>query len=200
MSNPGILSWHVHIIYRIDLQEQLDTALSLRNLSAEVFQEYLGSDPECPGRYDWGRLCLIDDHDFVNESGPGPFPVGEWSMFVPIGYYGLVVPWFLQNHGELSMLVHPNTGFEYEDHSIWASWTGEAWPLNLAIFTEGEQTNEFGQYPGDAENPVCMPSSTVCGDVQTNTTVLCCAGLACNKANEKHSNGAPMGAAVYRCQ
>ena len=46
----------------------------------------------------------------------GPFPVGEWSIFVPVPYYALVMPWMLQHRGDFSMIVHPNTGYEYEDH------------------------------------------------------------------------------------
>jgi hypothetical protein len=42
------------------------------------------------------------------------------------------------------MLVHPNTGYEYEDHSIWAMWAGDVWPLDMSIFDKETQTNEFG--------------------------------------------------------
>lgn len=35
-------------------------------------------------------------------------------MFVPVHYYNRVVPWYLQHRGEFSVLVHPNTGCEYE--------------------------------------------------------------------------------------
>ena len=44
------------------------------------------------------------------------------------------------------MLVHPNTGYEYEDHSIWSMWAGQQWPLDMSIFEEGTQTNEFGVF------------------------------------------------------
>ena len=42
------------------------------------------------------------------------------------------------------MLLHPHSGYEYEDHSIWAMWTGEPWPLDMSIFEQQTQTNEFG--------------------------------------------------------
>ena len=42
------------------------------------------------------------------------------------------------------MLLHPNTGYEYEDHSIWAMWAGQPWPLDMSIFEQETQTNEFG--------------------------------------------------------
>lgn len=73
----------------------------------------------------------------------GPFVSGEWSIFIPLGYYPLITPWLMQNRGNLSMLLHPNTGYEYEDHSIWAMWSGQPWPLDMSIFEQGTQTNEF---------------------------------------------------------
>jgi hypothetical protein len=36
-------------------------AMKLRNLTRQQFENYLG--PDCPGRYDYGYLCMIDDHD-----------------------------------------------------------------------------------------------------------------------------------------
>ena len=65
---------------------------------------------------------MINDHDFNTTLDGGPFPSGEWSMFVPVSYYANVMPWFTQNRGEFSFLIHPNTGCEYEDHSKWTLW------------------------------------------------------------------------------
>jgi aromatic ring-cleaving dioxygenase len=48
--------------------------------------------------------------------------------------------------GNLSLLVHPNTGYEYEDHSTWAMWAGQPWPLDMSIFDKETQTNEFGVF------------------------------------------------------
>ena len=55
-----------------------------------------------------------------------------------------------------TLLVHPNTGWQYEDHSSWALWAGGSQPINLSIFEEGVQTGEFDEVPGDAANPVCL--------------------------------------------
>jgi aromatic ring-cleaving dioxygenase len=73
---------------------------------------------------------MIYDHNLTNDT-LGPFAVGEWSkyciaheshmrfsncgsgvvgMFVPVHYYGAVVPWFVSHRGNFSLLVHPNTG------------------------------------------------------------------------------------------
>eukprot|EP00300_Choanocystis_sp_HF-7_P024822 c26380_g1_i1.p1 GENE.c26380_g1_i1~~c26380_g1_i1.p1 ORF type:complete len:215 (+),score=30.26 c26380_g1_i1:44-688(+) len=174
---PAILSYHVHIIYMLTSDGQIARSSALRDKARAHFNDVLGED--CDGRYDNGRLCLIFDHKF-NETLPGaPFPVGEWSMFVPVSFYARVVPWFTQNHGEFSLLVHPNSGCEYEDHSSWALWAGDKWPLDLSIFTPGTQTNEFNATLGDGGNPICVAEFGVCGGSDLGPDAVCCAGLRC---------------------
>jgi hypothetical protein len=53
---------------------------------------------------------------------------------VPVDYYQLVVPFMTQQYGDelttqLALLVHTNTGCEYEDHSKWALWAGQKWQV-----------------------------------------------------------------------
>ncbi|CAF3428321.1 unnamed protein product [Rotaria sp. Silwood1] len=171
-------------------------ALELHKVTREQFRDYLG--PDCPGRYDYGYLCMINDHVIENTTLiGGPFVSGEWSIFLPLGYYPVIIPWLLQNRGNLSMLVHPNTGYEYEDHSIWAMWAGEQWPLDMSIFEKETQTNEFGHYPGDSDNPVCLVKGGVCGDDQLSPSALCCYDLAC-KAAEIIPNGGS-NYTIHRC-
>ena len=126
---PEILSYHVHIVFMTTSSDQLKKAIALRDLARQEFKDLLG--PDCPDRFDDGRLCLIFDHPIDQVLADGPFPVGEWSMFVPLPYYSRVVPWFVQHRGEFSFLVHPNSGCEYEDHSIWAMWAGQPWQLGM---------------------------------------------------------------------
>lgn len=180
---PSIISWHVHICYMLSA-DGIKEAMALRDRATERFRKFLGR--ECTGRFDLGRLCMIRDHDFKTVLGEGPFPAGEWSIFVPNAFYGLVVPWMLQNRGNFSLLVHPNTGYEYEDHSIWASWAGQPWPLNLApdvIGMPGERSNEHGHFPGDSKNPICVPEGGVCGEKggkNEGPIAVCCSDLACD--------------------
>jgi aromatic ring-cleaving dioxygenase len=180
---PPIISWHAHITYFLTQQSNIQGAMDLRAKTADYFAPFLGE--ECDGRYDNGVLCMINDHNFWNETlEGGPFPVGEWSIFIPVPYYSLVVPWLLQHRGAYSMVIHPNTGFEYEDHSIWASWSGIPQPLDMSIFQENTQTEDFGHWRGDDGNPTCMAATYVCGSTlpayNSTTSVLCCPGLACD--------------------
>lgn len=193
---PPILSFHIHIAYTVFHQEVIDEAMALREKTREAFQTYLG--PDCDGRYDYGYLCMISDHDFNTTLEGGPFVSGEWSMFVPIPYYQLVVPWMFQNRGDFSLIVHPNSGYEYEDHTIWAMWAGQPWPLDLTIFEQGTQTNEFGQYRGNEGNPVCLNEGAVCGDSTFGPSTICCFDLSCMEAeivSQVDSNDLT----VYRC-
>jgi aromatic ring-cleaving dioxygenase len=37
----------------------------------------------------------------------------------------------------LSVLIHPNTGCEYEDHGKWTLWGGQPWQIDMdAMDTE----------------------------------------------------------------
>lgn len=86
-------------------------------------------------------------------------------MFVPVGEVQAVLFWFTQHYKSVptaSLLLHPNTGFEYEDHSEWALWAGGAQKINLGIFKEHTQTNEFDQHAGTKENPVCLKAGSIC--------------------------------------
>jgi hypothetical protein len=58
-------------------------------------------------------------------------------MFVPVHYVQAVLFWFTQNYNKVptaSLLLHPNTGYEYEDHSTWALWANKNQDINLSIF------------------------------------------------------------------
>jgi len=158
---PPILSWHVHVVFNLN-EKVLDRALALRNKTTEHFADFLGPNPNCKARFDEGRLCMIEDHDFRKVLTVGPFPAGEWSLFVPLPHKQMVVEWMIQNRGEFDVLVHPNSGWEFHDHTVWASWTGNSWPLNTSPDVLGPpdaRSNEFNHTRGDIDNMVCIPSS-----------------------------------------
>jgi aromatic ring-cleaving dioxygenase len=189
---PPIMSYHVHITYMLTNKDQIAEATALRDVAQKEFSQLLGPDYKCAGtpadssgRYDNGKLCMIYDHEL--DITLGPFPIGEWSMFVPVHYYNRVVPWFVRHRGEFSLLVHPNTGCEYEDHGAWAQWSGDKWNMDFSIFTEGTQTESFNQTLGTLENPSCLADiGSVCAAPSSDQIglgyapqVVCCNGLAC---------------------
>lgn len=180
-SPPEILSWHVHLVYSL-YENDIKEALEIRDAAFEFLRPYLTpGQEECTARFDTGRLCMIRDHDLSEILTEGPFIAGEWSIFVPQNYLGIVWPWMNQNRGRFSALLHPNTGYMYEDHSIWGSWNGEPWPLNLypeIIGSPGEKIAEFDHKIGDDANPVCVASPGVCGVVHPSSA--CCGDSFCD--------------------
>lgn len=191
---PAILSYHVHVLYDFFSKADTRDALALRGRARQALAPYLEED--CPGRYDYGRLCFIDDHDFNSTyKDDGPFPVGEWSIFLPVPHYGLVVPWFTQHRGPFSVLVHPNTACEYEDHSDFAVWAGQPWKLNLRVLRQGQQTSEFNQTRGNPGNPTCLAAGTVCGTAADGPLVACC-GLPCVCPSQDSSGSCVCGASA----
>lgn len=75
----------------------------------------------------------------------GPFTSGQFAAFCPPATMEPVYRFFVQRRQDVSVLVHPNSGCETYDHSIWASWSGPVWPLNLDVFT--------------CNSPGCVPPS-----------------------------------------
>lgn len=73
--------------------------------------------------------------------GPHPVAMFEVNLMSP-AEFGAFVPWLAMWHGDLSVLVHPNTiepgvseaMTELKDHTQRALWMGEKIPLDLSIF------------------------------------------------------------------
>eukprot|EP01061_Rhynchopus_euleeides_P020056 TRINITY_DN327_c0_g2_i1.p1 TRINITY_DN327_c0_g2~~TRINITY_DN327_c0_g2_i1.p1 ORF type:complete len:212 (+),score=78.76 TRINITY_DN327_c0_g2_i1:84-719(+) len=80
----------------------------------------------------------------VNMVPRGPHPAGSFETWVPVEHLPQVLSFFLQQRGELSILMHPLTVHAIEDHSGRAMWLGQPWYINLeAIDEEGDPL----QYP-----------------------------------------------------
>eukprot|EP00349_Pseudokeronopsis_sp_Brazil_P001096 CAMPEP_0202965412 /NCGR_PEP_ID=MMETSP1396-20130829/9393_1 /ASSEMBLY_ACC=CAM_ASM_000872 /TAXON_ID= /ORGANISM="Pseudokeronopsis sp., Strain Brazil" /LENGTH=93 /DNA_ID=CAMNT_0049688115 /DNA_START=236 /DNA_END=520 /DNA_ORIENTATION=- len=80
------------------------------------------------------RSCMFP----VDEEAAGPFPTSNWAVYVLPEHVHEMTWWMHQRRGDLSLLIHPNTGCEIEDHSIWALWGGAPWPLDLSVMSHDE--------------------------------------------------------------
>jgi len=62
----------------------------------------------------------------------GPHPTGmfEVDTFNP-HQTGALFSWLAVNRGPCSILIHPNTGDTYKDHTELEIWMGRPWPLNV---------------------------------------------------------------------
>ncbi len=102
-----IFHYHVHVYYDLASRER---ALILREQINERFQVEIGR--------------LFDQ------------PVGPhtWAQY-EIGVFGdelaRFLPWLMLNHQGLSIMLHPNTDLEREDHASSAMWLGQPVPILL---------------------------------------------------------------------
>jgi hypothetical protein len=84
----------------------------------------------------------------------GPFPVPQWAAFVPFDRFVDVSLWIMQNRGALDVFIHPNTGFERNDHEDWGIWAGKPWKLDLSA-------PEFSVQLGKVYNESCRDDDPV---------------------------------------
>ncbi|KAI8481903.1 hypothetical protein Bbelb_403480 [Branchiostoma belcheri] len=129
---PPFLSYHIHCMFVAYNNDSVFAALKLFDRFIEHFN--LTHTRPCEGLYHQGRLCAFDV-DYTNTGPTDPFVSANWAIFVPLEWYAKTVPWVMQNRGDQDILVHPNSGAEVSDHTRWALWMGEKWPLNSASFT-----------------------------------------------------------------
>ncbi|MBV8166953.1 MAG: DOPA 4,5-dioxygenase family protein [Alphaproteobacteria bacterium] len=61
----------------------------------------------------------------------GPHPISMYQVAFAAEDFARLVPWLMLNRGELSVLVHPETGDDYQDHTAFALWLGPPIPLKL---------------------------------------------------------------------
>ncbi|KJE92493.1 hypothetical protein CAOG_03448 [Capsaspora owczarzaki ATCC 30864] len=130
-----ILSYHVHILFWQNNEKSTADALALRQVAMDHFN--LTNAPLCTGLFDQGRLCAFEP-DMVPA---GPFVVAQWSFYFTTEQTGLIIPWFLQHHEPFTVLFHPNTGCEIEDHTTWAVWGGRPGEIDTSFLTHEEPGN-----------------------------------------------------------
>jgi aromatic ring-cleaving dioxygenase len=61
----------------------------------------------------------------------GPHPIPQFNIIFEAPEFQKIVPWLMFNRDDLSVLVHPLTESNYDDHSKLALWLGTPVPLRL---------------------------------------------------------------------
>jgi DOPA 4,5-dioxygenase len=108
----AITAYHAHVYY--DPAKTRDRAEHLRRRVGEKFpQARLGR---------W--------HDEM----VGPHPQAMYQIAFPPQMLAEFVPWLMLNRDGLTVLLHPETGDNYTDHSAHAVWFGAVLPLRLEVF------------------------------------------------------------------
>ena len=110
----AIASYHAHVYY--DPAATRDRAARLRERVAAQFpQAKLGR---------W--------HDEL----VGPHPQSMYQLAFPSELLASFLPWLMLNRDGLTILLHPETGNAYRDHTAHAVWFGAVLPLRLEVFKD----------------------------------------------------------------
>ena len=64
----------------------------------------------------------------------GPHPQSMYQIAFPSEMLAQFMPWLMLNRDELTVLLHPETGDSFADHSAHAAWFGAVLPLRLDVF------------------------------------------------------------------
>ena len=108
----SITHYHAHIYY--DPNATRDRATLLRERVAATFPA------ATLGRW----------HD----APVGPHPQSMYQIAFPREMLAAFVPWLMLNRDGLTVLLPPETGDDYVDHTDHAAWFGAMLPLRLEVF------------------------------------------------------------------
>jgi DOPA 4,5-dioxygenase len=70
----------------------------------------------------------------------GPHPVSMYQVAFSVEDFPRLVPWLMLHREGLSVLVHPETGNDYDDHARFAGWLGQ--PIELRLETLRKESRE----------------------------------------------------------
>jgi DOPA 4,5-dioxygenase len=113
-----ITYYHAHIYY--DPDRTRDQAALVREQLAQI----------CPD----ARLGRWHDE------AVGPHPQAMYQVAFAPERLVTILPWLMLNRGGLTILVHPETGNDYADHSRHALWLGAVLPLRLEVLKGSRAT------------------------------------------------------------
>ncbi|KAJ6457091.1 DOPA-like domain-containing protein [Mycena vitilis] len=111
-----IKEWHFHIYFHQENAEEHHAALELRDAVLRLRRD--------------GAFIAVPLFR-VNTAPIGPHPVGSYEIWVPSETFSSVFSYLCVNRGSLSILVHPLTREERDDHEFRNAWIGPAYPLDL---------------------------------------------------------------------
>jgi aromatic ring-cleaving dioxygenase len=111
----AIAAYHAHVYY--DVKKTRGRAERLRQEVADGFpQAKLGR---------W--------HDEL----VGPHTQSMYQIAFPSGMLASFVPWLMLHRDGLNVLLHPETGDDYRDHTAHACWFGATLPLRVEVLKKG---------------------------------------------------------------
>lgn len=111
-ASRAITDYHAHVYY--DPATSRDRAERLRRQVAAQFQA--------------AKLGRWHDEQV------GPHPQSMYQIAFPADMLGAFLPWLMLNRDGLTILLHPETGDDYTDHTAHAVWFGAVLPLRVEVF------------------------------------------------------------------
>ncbi|CAI6025684.1 unnamed protein product [Clonostachys chloroleuca] len=108
--------WHFHIYYLLQSPTETAAALALRDAVLRLRRD--------------GAFVAVPLFR-VNQSPIGPHPAGSYEIWVPDSSFSEMFFYLAANRGNLSILVHPLTTRQREDHETRNAWMGTPWPIYL---------------------------------------------------------------------
>ncbi len=129
LSNVTYYSFHIHCLFWPNNNDSVTAAFSLRKQFMEEFN--INENQPCNDiNNTHGQippLCMVD---FDYPEPACPFLTTEWAAFVPVENFQETVNWIMLHHGDLDILIHPNSGCEMYDHRDWYLTLGNKWELD----------------------------------------------------------------------
>ncbi|KAL1666400.1 DOPA-like domain-containing protein [Schizophyllum commune] len=126
--------FHIYYMENIPTQKQFARELHER-IRRDFTSRPSGRDPSVRLLTSHPSLH-IPLHALFNQPDalPGPHPVAmfEVDTFTP-HTTGVLFSWLAVHRGPLSVLIHPNTGDDYRDHTELPIWMGQPWPLAVEL-------------------------------------------------------------------
>ncbi|KAI9218209.1 DOPA-like domain-containing protein [Blastocladiella britannica] len=109
-----IKSFDVHVYWLPSSKAQYEEAMALKAKAEKLF-------PQLSHGMMWD-----------GPSGPHPYNMFEIDIYNAIDF-ATFVPWMILNHGNLSVLIHPQAGNDVRDHTFHAMWLGQPVPLDMGL-------------------------------------------------------------------
>lgn len=103
-------AFHAHLYYDAETVEQ---ARAIRDEAGRLFNVQLGR---------------------VHEMEVGPHPRWSCQLAFDADEFDRIVPWLDEHRNGLDIFVHGLSGDELADHTTYAYWLGNEWPLKLEMF------------------------------------------------------------------
>ena len=135
-ADPEIKEFHFHVYWHQHRPESYAAALRIQaELLTAVFEgEFLVVLPGITEELVPG----IDESQIpgINTEPIGPHPCGSFETWVPKEYFAEAMNFFMQRRGELTILIHPRSAHEVEDHASRNMWLGPPMRLDLTALPE----------------------------------------------------------------